>query len=125
MAKLSEEAKKLIGEIRPALIATASKTGKPNVSAKGSFRIIDDETVAFNDMNSMRTIANIKENPQVSIICLDTNRRSCRIWGTAEVLDSGPLYDEAVLAMAARNMKPKHVVKVKVGEFEISLPGAG
>ena len=125
MAKLSEEAKKLIGEIRPALIATASKTGKPNVSAKGSFRIIDDETVAFNDMNSPRTIANIKENPQVGIICLDTNRRSCRIWGTAEVLDSGPLYDAAALAMAARNMKPKHVVKVKVDEFEISLPGAG
>ncbi len=125
MAKLSEEAKKLIGEIRPALIATASKSGKPNVSAKGSFRIVDDETVAFSDVNSPRTIANIKENPQIAIICLDLNRRSCRIWGIAEVLDSGPLYDEAVVAMAARNMKPKHVVKVKVDEFEISLPGAG
>ena len=32
MAKLSEEAKKIIGEIHPGLIATASKDGKPNVS---------------------------------------------------------------------------------------------
>ncbi len=66
---------------------------------------------------------NLKENPQVSIICLDSNRRSCRIWGTAEVLDSGPLYDEAAAAMAARNMKPKHVVNVKVDEVEVNQPG--
>ena len=30
MVRLSEEAKKAIGEIRPALVATASKSGKPN-----------------------------------------------------------------------------------------------
>jgi len=123
MGKLDETAKMLIGEIRPALVATASKSGKPNVSAKGSFRVLDDDHVAFNDMNSPRTVANLKENPQVSIICMDSNRRSCRIWGTAEVLDSGPLYDEAVVAMAARNMKPKHIVSVKVDEIEINQPG--
>ncbi|MBI4296558.1 MAG: pyridoxamine 5'-phosphate oxidase family protein [Chloroflexi bacterium] len=120
MAKLSEAAKKLIGEIHPALIATAGKSGKPNVSAKGSFRVLDDEHVVFNDMNSPRTVANLLENPQVSIICLNANRQSCRIWGTAEVLDSGPLFDEAVAAMAARNMKPRHVVKVRVDDVEHS-----
>ena len=109
----------LIEEIHPALVATASTTGKPNVSAKGSFRVLDDAHVAFNDMNSPRTIANLKENPQVSIMCLDSNRRSCRIWGTAEIMDSGPLYDEAVAAMAARNRKPNNVVKVRVDEVEI------
>lgn len=123
MGKLSEEIKTLIGEIRPALIATASKDGKPNVSAKGSFRVLDDDHVIFNDVNSPRTAANLKENPQVSIICLDSNRRSCRIWGLAEVLDSGLLYDEAVKSMAARNIKPNHVVKVTVDEVEISQPG--
>jgi hypothetical protein len=34
MTKLSDEEKKAIGEIRPSLVATASKTGKSNVSAK-------------------------------------------------------------------------------------------
>ena len=122
MGKLDETAKMLIGEIRPALVATASKDGKPNVSAKGSFRVLDDDHVVFTDVNSPRTVANLKENPQINIICLDSNRRSCRIWGTAEVLDSGPLYDEAVAAMAARNVKPKHVVSVKVDEIEINQP---
>ncbi len=124
MGKLDETAKTLIGEIRPALIATASKDGKPNVSAKGSFRILDDDHVAFNDMNSPRTTTNLKENPQISIIGLDSNRRSYRIWGTAEVLDSGPLYDEAAAAMAARNVKPKHVVRVTIDEVAISVPAA-
>lgn len=123
MGKLDETAKTLIQEIRPALIATADKNGKPNVSAKGSFRVLDDDHVAFTDVNSPRTIANLKENPQVNIICLDSNRRSCRIWGTAEVLDSGPLYDEAAAAMAARNMKPKHVVSIKVDDIELNQPG--
>lgn len=119
MAKLSEEAKKLIGDIHPGLIATASKAGKPNVSAKGSFHVLDDEHVVFNDMNSPRTVANLMENPQVSIICLDAaTRKYCRIWGNAEVLDSGPLYDEAVATLAARNMKPKHVVKIAVNEVQ-------
>jgi predicted pyridoxine 5'-phosphate oxidase superfamily flavin-nucleotide-binding protein len=40
MAKLTEEAKNAIGTMRPAYVATASKTGKPNVSAKGSVRVI-------------------------------------------------------------------------------------
>jgi predicted pyridoxine 5'-phosphate oxidase superfamily flavin-nucleotide-binding protein len=119
MAKLTAEAKKLIEEIHPALIATASKSGKPNVSAKGSFHVLDDEHVVFYDMNSPRTVANLAENPQVSIICLDAaGRRSCRIWGKAEILTSGRLFDEAVAAMAARNMKPKHVVSVAVQEVE-------
>ena len=122
MGALSEEDKKLIGEIRPALVATASKDGKPNVSAKGSFRVLDDDHVIFSDVRSPRTVANLKENPQVSIICLDSNRRSCRIWGTAEVLNSGPLYDEAVESMSARNIKPNNVVKVRVDEIQTSQP---
>lgn len=80
MVKITEEAKKAIGSIRPSFIATASKTGKPNVSAKGSLRLLDDEHVVFADVASPRTIANIKENPQVAVICLDaTTRKGCRV----------------------------------------------
>jgi len=57
--------------MRPAYVATANKTGKPNVLAKGSVRVLDDEHVVFADVHSPRTIANIRENPQVSILWLD------------------------------------------------------
>jgi predicted pyridoxine 5'-phosphate oxidase superfamily flavin-nucleotide-binding protein len=121
MTKLTDEAKKAIGEIHPSLVATVSSTGKPNVSAKGSFRVLDDEHVAFADIASPRTVANIRENPQVAVICLDAaTRKSCRIWGQGTILDSGELFDQLTAEYAEKNMKVKHVVKVAVEEVEIS-----
>ena len=121
MAKLTEEARTAIAEGRPGLIATASKSGKPNVSAKGSFRVLDDETVVFADIASPRTVANIRENPQVAVYCLNREtRKGCRIWGTGTVLDSGPVFDEVSAPMAKMNMTVKHVVTIAVEEFEVS-----
>ncbi len=117
--KLTEEARKAIGDIRPAMVATASKSGRPNVSAKGSLRVLDDEHVIFADVASPRTIANIKENPQVAIICLDAStRKGCRIWGKGEILNSGAIFDKVAAELASRNMKVKSVVKVFVEEVE-------
>jgi uncharacterized protein len=119
MTILSEEAKKAIGTIRPAFIATASKSGKPNVSAKGSLRVMDNEHVLFADVASPRTIANIKENPQVAVICLDAGtRKGCRIWGKAEIISSGELFDKVAAEMAVRNMKIKNIVKITTEEVE-------
>ena len=121
MTKLTDEAKKAIGEIRPSLVATASRTGKPNVSAKGSFRVLDDEHVIFVDIASPRTVANIRENPQVAIICLDAaTRKSCRIWGKGSILTSGELFQQLAAEYAKKNMEVKNVVKVAVEEVETS-----
>jgi predicted pyridoxine 5'-phosphate oxidase superfamily flavin-nucleotide-binding protein len=119
MTQLSDEAKKAIGEIRPSLLATASRTGKPNVSAKGSLRVLDDEHVVFADIASPRTVANIRENPQVAVICLDAAaRKGCRIWGKGSIFDSGELFDQLTAEYAKKNMKVQHVVKVAVEEVE-------
>ena len=118
MAKLSEEAKKAIGELGPALVATTSKDGKPNVAPKGSFRVLDDEHVIFADIASPRTTANLRENPQLSAIVFDAaTHKGCRIWGKAvEILDSGNLFDTISAEYAPRGMKVEHVVKIKVDE---------
>jgi hypothetical protein len=119
MTKLTDKARKAIGVIHPALVATASKTGRPNVSAKGSLRVLDDEHVVFADIASPRTVANIKENPQVAIICLDAAaRKGCRLWGPAEVITAGELFDTIANEWATRNMTVKHVVKVAVEVVE-------
>ena len=117
--KLTDEAKKAIAEIRPSLVATASKSGKPNVSAKGSFRVLDDEHVVFADIVSPRTVVNIRENPQVAVICLDAPARTgCRIWGKGSILNSGELFDQLTAGYAKKNMEVKHVVKVAVEAVE-------
>lgn len=118
MAKLSEEAKKAIAEFGAALVATASKDGKPNVSPKGSFSVLDDEHVIFADIASPRTMANLAENPQLSAIVFDpSTRKGCRIWGRAvETLDSGDLFNTISAQFEPMGMKVNHIVKVAVDE---------
>jgi hypothetical protein len=118
MAILSPEAKALISEIHPGIVATADRSGRPNVSAKGTFRVLDDERVLFADVNSPRTVANLLENPYASAFVLDpATRHGCRLWGTAEVLTSGDLFDSVNAGLAARNIKAKHVIVLSVDEF--------
>jgi uncharacterized protein len=118
--KLTEEAKKALESVRPCLVATASLKGKPNVSAKGSVQVLDDEHLTFVDVASPRTINNLRENAQIAIICLDINTRNgIRVWGKGEILISGDLFNKVSAVMEARRkQKVNHVVKVTVEEVE-------
>ena len=118
MAKLSDEAKQLIQVTHPGMVATADKSGMPNVSPKGSFQVLDDEHVAFANVHSPRSMANIAENPQVSAIVFDpATRHGCRVWGKAEVVTAGAVFERIAAALAARNMKATEVVVISVDQF--------
>ncbi|TAK36178.1 MAG: pyridoxamine 5'-phosphate oxidase family protein [Chloroflexota bacterium] len=119
MAILSEEAKTIIAQTHPGLVATADKSGRPNVSAKGTFQVLDDEHVVFADVRSPRTIANLLENPQVSALVLDpATRHGVRVWGRADVLSSGELFDRLSRDLAAeRKTEAKNFVVVSVDEY--------
>ena len=66
-----------------------------------------------NEVASPHRVTNIKENPQVAIICLDAAAwKGCRIWGQAEVLTSGEPFDAIAEEFAGQNMEVKHVVNV-------------
>ncbi len=122
MGKLSDKIMETIAEIRPGIIATSSRDGRPNVSAKGSFRVLDDEHVVFADISSPRTIANLRENPQVSILVVHPkSMKGCRIWGRGEILDSGDIFDQMSKEFAERNLKVNHVVKITVEEAQDSF----
>lgn len=117
MGKLTEEAINCINELKVAQVATASKTGKPNVSAKGTMRVIDADHLVFANIRSPRTVANLKENPQISAIFLNSaTRKGCRIWGKAEVVTGGDVIDKLNEEIAARNMKCSEAVIVTVDE---------
>ena len=122
-AKLSKEAKRIIAATQPAFVATASKNGKPNVSPKGSFKVLDDEHVAFAEIASPNTIANIRENPQVEVMVFDPNTwGGCRIKGKAEILESGDLVETFKAQFAPMKMKVRSVIKVAVEEVVIMPP---
>ncbi len=114
MGNIDTTLKEAIANIGPAFVATSDKGGLPNVSAKGSFRVLDEENVVFADIRSPQTIANLKENPQVSAIGLNAaTRKGWRIWGKATVLSTGDLFDQFNRAYQSKG-GVKHVVKIKV-----------
>jgi uncharacterized protein len=99
-------------------VATAAKDGTPNVSIKGSLRLLDDQHLVFADIFSMKTRKNLLENPRVAIMVYDeAARRGIALKGTTELVADGPLYDQTVAGIRKvmpQLPAPKYVVKVTV-----------
>lgn len=122
MGKLTDDMKELIKDFMPAYVATADRFGKPNVSPKGSVRVLDDDTLIFADILSPNTRANLEENPQVAIDVVDARgMKGYQFKGKAELLTSGPIYDRMREGLksnpaTAQLPPPKYVVKVTLEE---------
>ena len=98
--------------------ATAARDGTPNVSIKGSLRVLDDEYLLFADINSLKTRKNLTENPKVAVMVYDSDSRKAFLFkGTVELASMGPLYEGMAQGMKQHmpNLPaPKYVVKVNV-----------
>lgn len=110
-------------------VATASKSGEPNVTPKGTVRVLDDQHVVFADLFSLKTRANLEQNPRVALTVIDPGTaKGYQIKGRAELLTSGPLFDATVKELAPKSMPPLHyLVKITVeAVFDQSVgPDAG
>ncbi len=99
-------------------VATASRDGLPNVSIKGSLRILDDEHLLFADLFSLKTRKNLEENPQVAVMVYDAESRTgYEMKGTVELISQGALYDQAVERLKQLPTPlppPKYVVRITV-----------
>ncbi|UHD45760.1 pyridoxamine 5'-phosphate oxidase family protein [Aureimonas altamirensis] len=72
---LTQEMKDIIEKQRLGFVATVSEMGEPNVSPKGTFVVIDDNTLAFGDIRSPGTIANLRHSSAVEVNFVDPLRR--------------------------------------------------
>ena len=118
MGILTDEMKQLINEQRLAYVATADKDGVPNVSAKGSIRVIDDDTLAFACIWSKKTIKNLEVNPQLAIAFADAKTpKGLQLKGKAVLETSGALFEEMSETLTKMKFpKPKCVATVTVAE---------
>ena len=114
-----------------AWVATASLDGMPNVTPKGSLKLLDEHHVLFADLFSLKTRKNLLENKKVAVTVADPGTgKGYQIKGTAEVTSSGPLFEETSKEMKAvpKALPPvKHLVKITVESvFDQSVgPDAG
>jgi predicted pyridoxine 5'-phosphate oxidase superfamily flavin-nucleotide-binding protein len=114
-----------------AWVATASREGVPNVTPKGSLKLLDEHHVLFADLFSLKTRKNLLENNQVAVTVVDAaTGKGYQIKGIAEVTSSGPLFDETRKEIEAvpKPLPPvKHLVNITVESvFDQSVgPDAG
>ena len=101
-----------------AWVATATREGVPNATPKGTVRVMDDQHLIFADLFSLKTRQNLEQNPRVAVTVIDpATAKGYQIKGTAELVTSGPLYDqmaEQIKQSSPSLPSPKYVVKITV-----------
>lgn len=114
-----------------AWVATTSRDGVPNVTPKGSLKLVDESHVLFADLFSLKTRKNLLENNKVAITVIDTTTaKGYQIKGTAEVVSSGPVFDDTARQVkeSSNELPPlSHAVRITVDAvFDQSVgPNAG
>lgn len=92
--KLPAKAIETIETWRLGFVATVSSEGRPNVSPKGTFIVLDDDTIAFGEMRSPNTMANLAHQAEVEVSFVDVlSRKGVRIRGEARIVEPGSEYD--------------------------------
>lgn len=83
---LTQEMTDTVDKQRLGFVATVSEAGEPNVSPKGTLVVVDDGMLAFGDIRSPGTIANLRHRPAVEVNFVDPlRRRGFRAKGIATV----------------------------------------
>lgn len=87
---LTSAMKDLIAAFPLGFVASVNPDGTPAVSPKGTFQIINDQTLAYGDIRSPGTRANLTTRPAVEVNFADPFRRKAvRVSGTAMLHPKG------------------------------------
>lgn len=77
----------LITRWRLGHIATVTPEGLPSVSPKGTFLVVNAEQIAFGEIRSPQTVANLSNNPNCEVNFVDAFlRKGARLRGTGSIL---------------------------------------
>ena len=111
---------------RPALLATVSPEGVPNVAPKGSLTVLDDERLVYADLVEGRTSRNIQARPEVAVVVMDQAERGYQIKGRGRRDTTGAAYAylcEAAPALRIPLPPPSMVMVIEVDEVNpLSAP---
>lgn len=108
MIKLTDEMRDLIDNAlanrMPCILATASRSGQPNMSYRGSMMVFDNESLAYWDRGKRQSVQHMQENPQVCVMFRHPERRIVwRFLGEATVHPDGPIRQQVL----ARVVQPE------------------
>lgn len=126
MVKLNEEMKEAFSGVKTFPVATASKDGVPNVVPIGFCMLVDDETIWIADNFMKKTLANVKENPKLSLYLWGPEIKGCfQIKGDVKVVSEGEDFQkmrEVVLSKMSK-APAKNLLVVKITDVYTCAPG--
>ncbi len=96
VAVLTDEMRRMVDD-GLGFVATINADGTPNLSPKGTLAAWDEGRLAFADIASPHTSANLERNPSLEVNVVDPLiRRGYRFSGTALVHRDGATYERGV-----------------------------
>jgi hypothetical protein len=113
---ISEKIRKLInnawGDGYPCLVATTGPSG-PNISVKGSLLVFDDEHLAYWERTKKGALENLSHDKRVAVMYANFKAQHegvldsgfLRIWGTAELHESGPMREAIFKKLTKREQE--------------------
>jgi predicted pyridoxine 5'-phosphate oxidase superfamily flavin-nucleotide-binding protein len=125
MGALSDEMKRVVNQQRLGFIATVCPDGTPNLSPKGTLRVLDDDHLVFADLRSPGTVANLRVNPSVEVNVVDPFvRKGYRFKGRGEVLEAGKEFDRLLAFFSDRGLSdaPKRIRTIVVVRVDQARP---
>ncbi len=127
MVHLTEEIKTAMGTMKVFPVATASADGWPNVVPIGFVELVDDGTIWLADNFMLKTLANVKENPKISIYVWGPETKGCfQIKGFVEVKTNGPEFEKMQEIVFEKNssLPAKGLLVMTITEVFECAPGA-
>jgi len=105
---LNAFAKQIIERFPLGFVATVTEDGMPSLSPKGTFFVLDDETIAFGEIRSPNTMKNLAHQAKAEVNFIDIWLRKERAFGS---LDRWKLKNEALTPLkhyshAGRKLSP-------------------
>jgi uncharacterized protein len=128
MVKLNEDIKTAFLKVKVFPVATASKDGIPNVVPMGFCKLMDDETIWIADNFMLKSLANLKENPNIAIYIWGPDTGGCfQIKGKADLIDSGEKFEKmrSIVHASKPGLPAKTLIEVKISEVFQCAPGPG
>ena len=113
---MEEEIKKIIEE-NPVALATIDNEGKPYVIAVASVKVKDNEIIITNNYMK-KTIENLKNSPNVSLVVWNKDLEGYKIQGIAEYFSEGEFFDFVKSLEENKNEPCKGVIVIEINEIK-------
>ena len=109
---------------RLGFVATITPEGRPNVSPKGTFVVINDNTLAFGEIRSPNTLTNLLGNPAIEVNFVDPlARKGFRANGVARILTHATsAFDENIGRFNRWGELAKRIRNIVIIEVENAKP---